>query len=237
MIKKISVLSFIVVFCISSLFADCPKNRKIKECEDITRKVGCDQAVLSSCNKSTINSCDKGIIKAKDCLERLLCDKLGKFECTLESEFRDQNAFFQEAVEALGLRLKVSLASKKHASTTLLKDFIQCRLLNTEENLILSIGEQLNCLKQFLCHKLKAFDCELDHILCQATDVVSEIECMENILMAYITIFIEWGNPSSNPFYLSGRIQLVLADFLACYESALIDICASDIPASEIPIP
>ena len=61
LIKRMCILSCMMVFCATSLQGDCPKTTFIRACEDLGR-------------------CNKGALRFKELLEKLLFDKIGKFE-------------------------------------------------------------------------------------------------------------------------------------------------------------
>jgi len=113
--------------------------------------------------------------------------ELKKFRCILFELFSEQNSFFSNKTELLGLHMKEDIAAKDKASVLLFKDFLLKRLQVMEHQVESFIEGEFDSVKDIICNKTKEIGCELNNILCQTKDIESEIGCIIDMFSTYVT--------------------------------------------------
>jgi|GEM_PF-6650306 len=170
-----------------SLYADNTKSSKHKDSH-------------GSHGSHAKEGCDRFITKSKECIEKSVIHELKKFRCALFELFSEQNAFFSNKTELLGLHLKEEISSKDKASTLLFKDFLLKRLQTMEHQMGLFIDGEFSSLRDIICRKTKEMDCELKNILCQSQEMNSEIKCIINMFSSYLNALSNYYSEINPPF-------------------------------------
>lgn len=190
------VASIILVLGNFSLYADNTKSSK-------------NRGSHSSHGSHAKEGCNRFITKSKECIEKSVAHELKKFRCALFELFSEQNAFFSNKTELLGLHLKEEISTKDKASTLLFKDFLLKRLQAMEHQLGLFVDGEFSTLKDMICHKTQEMDCELKNILCQTQEVNGEIKCIISMFSSYLNALSNYYAEINPPF---AEILHVLAE-------------------------
>lgn len=179
------------------------------------------------------SGCDADFVRFRDCLERIISEKLHEVERELEKEFCDRNEFIVNNIRALNIRLQEFLACELAASNAALESFFACNLDRVETEVEEFIVHTIDCIQSLICQQLTDLDADIDQIICKLHSGIEGSFCLVSGLISFIEILSGTNTePILNPYL--GAFDAALADYLcleANHDYIPVDVC-SDVPCA-----
>lgn len=211
-LKKVCLLSFIIVGCGAQLLAEPAK-----------------QSFFAA-----TNGCDNDFKNFKTTIERFLSAKFKEIDCELAQAFADRNEFIHNKMKSLTISLEEFIACQTKTNTIGLEDFIVCELGKTEEQIEEFVVLRADCLKAFFCQQITDLRSLFGLLGCTIDSVNIKVTCLNDLLLAYMEFLNdEVTEEITNPFLgaFSDVVTCVSEDISLCGSFSAIncpDVAACD---------